>query len=991
LTATGNRIIRKVVSVVFCDLTESTALSGDLDPESLRSVLLRYFELMRGRVEYHGGVVEKFIGDAVVGVFGVPTLHEDDALRAVRAALEMRAALEGFNDEVEAEIGVRLRARIGINTGEVVASAENADRQALVTGQVINVAARLQTAAAPGEIIIGHDTWLTAGSAVVAAAIGPLSLRGVDGAVRAWRVESVLADDPALSRRFDLPFVNRHADVGDLDAHLEAVAAGQGCRIVTVCGEAGIGKTRLVRTWADRSPAARRARIVTGRCRPYGEGSSLLGLAEALRPLAGGVAAEAEIVSVLTAGLLADGTPGAGLEETVWAAGRLVRAACEERPVVLVLDDMQWAPPPLFDALTLLEAQSRDLPLLVLCVARPELRERWNAGPLHSLGRLTDDDSRLIAHEVAEVTAHSGTAMLEDQVVARAEGNPLFLEQLITMLGDGEEPERLPLSVRALIAARIESLAGAEREVLECAAVIGRDFTLVQLAALDAPQEAVRALVRGRFLDRVDHEAGRLRFASGLIQEVCYRGVSKSRLTELHERLARWLAGHGGGDETIGRHLEQAYRHRAGLGRPDERSVRLRDTAAGHLSAAGASALRRGDLNWAAGLLERAADLHGAEDPRRLHTAERLAETLVMLGQVDRGERLLREVLHDATAESMIGGDAGAMAAVAAHARLFLGHLEPEPTAAVARECLPVFQAAGDHLGLARAWIRIGQAAQAQGRFTEAAETLERALGHAVHADVELERATALGALSVSLWLGPVVVDAAVRQTLDLLREHGEGRRTVAAVIHCPLAVLHAVRGDSAAARAAFRAAESTMTDIGHAYAEAFLPLFAASLDLLGGRPEAAEAALRRACTAAESLGDGQLLTTAWRDLARARLDQGDPEGARGWIGLALGSAPGSLPINRAELLGMKARAMAGDDLAAARLLAAEAVREAAHTDSPACQATVLLDQAYVLTALADREAAGAAARQAVRRFAAKGHRMGVDRAEALLSALAAS
>ncbi|MCT9933596.1 AAA family ATPase [Planotetraspora sp. A-T 1434] len=1000
----GTRVIRKVVSVIFCDLTESTALSGELDPESLRSILLRYFDLMRDRVEYHGGVVEKFIGDAVVGVFGVPTLHEDDALRAVRAALEMRAALESFNDEVEAEIGIRLRARIGVNTGEVVASAENAGSQALVSGQVVNVAARLQTAAAPGEIVIGHDTRVAAGQAVVAAPTGPLSLRGVDHPVVAWRVESVRADDPAVSRRFDLPFVNRHSDFDSLDAHLDAVTARRHCRVVTVLGEAGIGKTRLVRTWAGRSPVARRARLASGRCRPYGEGGSLLSLAEALRPLARKTEAEPEIAAVLAAGLLADGTPGTGLEETVWAVGGLLRAVSGDRPVVLILDDMQWAAPALTDALTLLESQVRDLPLLVLCVARPEPRGHRAPGVLHRVERLTDDDSRVLACELAdlsrpsqtpEVSAHAAGAVMTDQVVSRAEGNPLFLEQLMTMLGHGEEPERLPLSLRALIAARVESLPEDERAVLECGAVAGREFTLAQIGVLGisgepgAPGDAVGSLVRGRFLEPVDGaEAGRLRFVSGLIQEVCYQAVSKRRLSDLHERLAGWSSGHGEDDEVVGRHLEQAYRHRAGLGRPDERSARLRDRAAAHLSAAGASALRRGDLNWASGLLERAVGLYDADDPLRLPTAERLAETWVMLGQVDRGERLLREVADDASAAV---ATTWAAAGVAAHARLFLGHLDPEPSARTAHDCLPVFEAAGDHLGLARAWIRIGQAAQARGRLVEAAETLDRALGHAVRADAELERATALGALSVSLWLGPVAVEAAVEQCLGLLREHGEGRRTVAAVMQCPLAVMHAMRGDTAQARAAFLAAEAIMTGIGHAFAGAFLPLFSASLDLLAGRPEAAETALRRSCTAAESLGDGQLLTTAWRDLARARLDQGDPDGARGWIGLALSSASGSTPINRAELLGMKARTVAGDQPSRARLLAARAVREAARTDSPACQATVLLDQAYVLTALSERTAAGDAARQAGTRFAAKGHRVGADRAAALLSVLAAT
>ncbi|WP_224284485.1 adenylate/guanylate cyclase domain-containing protein, partial [Streptomyces sp. LS1784] len=243
---------RKLVTVVFCDLVDSTALSGALDPETLREVILRYFERMHRRIEAHGGTLEKFIGDAVMAVFGVPVIREDDAHRALAAALAMLEDLEDLNTELDATLGVRLDVRIGVNTGQVVAGSDASARQALISGETVNIAARLQTQAAPGQVLIGPQTLRAAGPAAQVDEVGPLHLKGKAEPVTAYRLLGLDEDDPELLRRFDVPLVGRERELAQLDAALARVAGGQGAELLLVAGEAGIGKTRLVREWRER-------------------------------------------------------------------------------------------------------------------------------------------------------------------------------------------------------------------------------------------------------------------------------------------------------------------------------------------------------------------------------------------------------------------------------------------------------------------------------------------------------------------------------------------------------------------------------------------------------------------------------------------------------------------------------------------------------------------------------------------------------------------
>jgi class 3 adenylate cyclase len=304
------------VTVLFCDLAGYTHAGDRLDPEALRRLQSGYFESARAALERHGGRVEKFIGDAVMAVFGVPVVHEDDALRALRAAVELR----------EAVVGLGLQARIGVNTGEVVAGTGDA----LVTGDAVNVAARLQQAAAPGEILFGEWTRRLARDAVVAAPVEPLTVKGKAQRVAASRLLSLAGGAPAFERRLESPLVGRERELGLLRQAFDRAVSERACHLFTVLGAAGVGKSRLVLELSGE--IADRATVLTGRCLPYGEGITYGPLAEVF----GVTGSEDELAAALAL---------SSTEETFWAVRKWLERRAHERPVVLLLDDLHWGEP----------------------------------------------------------------------------------------------------------------------------------------------------------------------------------------------------------------------------------------------------------------------------------------------------------------------------------------------------------------------------------------------------------------------------------------------------------------------------------------------------------------------------------------------------------------------------------------------------------------------------------------------------------------------
>ncbi|MFF7633035.1 AAA family ATPase [Kitasatospora sp. NPDC008050] len=1033
---------RKVVSVVFCDLVGSTALSGRLDPEALRAVTLRYFEVMSRQIELHGGTVEKFIGDAVMAVFGIPVMHEDDARRALAATLDMLAALEELNADLLASLGVRLDVRIGVNTGEAVANTEAGARQALVSGEVVNVAARLEQNAAAGQILIGPDTLRAAGAGAVVEEAGPLVLKGKTEPVPGYRLLALRADEPELLRRFDTPFVGRERELAALEDCFTQLTSKSGVRLATLYGEAGMGKTRLVRRWLA---APRTALVGSARCRPYGESGSLAPLADALRRLLADLrphdltplAAPADVgesLTLLRGGLLLDGTPTPSLEDTCAAVVRLLTALAGRAPVVLVLDDFHWSGDVLREVLERLVVELAGVAVLVVCVARLELLEscpRWGTGGRTRtlvLPALTTRECARLAAGLVEVAGHLDT--VPGQLLDRAEGNPLHLEQLLAMVAENGNPDQLPATVQALLGARIDALVAPERTALSLASVVGREFDTDELAGLAAtgPEGApggelqpaadgvgavpatLRGLTRRRLVEPAEPPRGgaaQYRFSSGLVQEVSYQSMAKRIRAERHERVADLLAGRGAPDSVVGGHLAKAHRYRSELGLIGPQTELLRLRAGELLAAGGVHALSRADLAWAEDLLGAAVELCRPGEPPWPGAAWRLAEVHLATGRTQQGRALLEQVLA-ATAEPPEGtadaaepagseADAAeeltsAAAQVAAHVRLGLAVLDPGPdlrhAADTARAVLPLFEAAGDPLGIARCCLRIAQEQQLLGRHGAAQHLLDRALEHAVRAGAEPERAAALGAIGVSLWLGPTPVPRAVERCRALLAEHGPGRRAVGVTLNCPLAVVHALGEQWSQARACLAEAGRLADELGYAEASVFLPVFEAAVEQLAGRPARAVELLRRADLACRELGATGLLGAVGRDLARALLDAGDAAQCATVLEATIGADDQHPPCSdAADLHGTMARLEAtrgATDTAAA--LAERALAEAARTDSPVVRASAALDAARTELALGRPDRAAAAASLAARRFAAKGHLVGVRLAAALAS-----
>ena len=395
------REVRKTVTVVFCDVTGSTALGESTDAEALRALLARYFERMKAIVESHGGTVEKFIGDAVMAVFGIPAAHEDDALRACRAAVEMRDALP--------ELGIR--GRIGVNTGEVVTGTE----ERLATGDAVNVAARFEQAAVPGEVLIGEATQLLVQEAVVVEPVEPLTLKGKAAAVPAYRLVSVLA---MPERSHGLRFVGREPELAQIVEAWERAQAEERCELLTVVGEAGVGKSRLV----AEALAVFEPRVVRGRCLPYGEGITYWPVVEVVKQLA--VLPSDPLAAAAMRSLLGESNVGTSGDEIAWAFRKLLE---EQAPLVVVFDDLQWGEETFLDLVESMALLSAGAPLLLLCMARPELVEQrptWPAA-LRLEPLPPEQADALIGDAVSDE--------LRERIAHAAGGNPLFISEMLAM------------------------------------------------------------------------------------------------------------------------------------------------------------------------------------------------------------------------------------------------------------------------------------------------------------------------------------------------------------------------------------------------------------------------------------------------------------------------------------------------------------------------------------------------------------------------------
>jgi class 3 adenylate cyclase/tetratricopeptide (TPR) repeat protein len=916
---------RKVVTVLFCDVVGSTELGESVDPEALQGLLARYFERMKGIVESHGGSVEKFIGDAVMAVFGVPVTHEDDAVRACRAAVEMREALP--------ELGIR--GRIGVNTGEVITGTE----ERLATGDAVNVAARFEQAAEPGEVLIGAATLRLVGAAVEVGQERLLELKGKSEPVAAY---PLLGVHEAGERSHAWRFVGRERELEQLSDAWDGALAGSRCELVTVVGDAGVGKSRLV----GKAVAEVEARVVRGRCLPYGEGITYWPVVEVVKQLA--ALPSDPVATAAIRSLLGESEVGTSGDEIAWAFRKLLE---EQAPLVVVFDDIQWGDEAFLNLVESTALLSAGAPLLLLCMARPELVEKRPTWP--ATLRLEP----LPPEQAEALIGDTVSGEMRERIAHAAGGNPLFISEMLAMAAGNEEVE-VPPTLKALLAARLDQLEDAERTVLERGSVEGEIFHRGSVQAL-APEETqvttrLAALVRRQLVRpdraRIAGDDG-YRFRHLLIRDAAYDALPKATRADLHRRFAEWLEEHGESlvelDEVVGYHLEQAARYFGELGRPEPEVA----IAAGvRLGAAGRRSHWRGDPA-AKSLLERSLELMR---PYRLDIHLELALSDILMGSEVAGAIAMAEAA--AGRASTEGNQAAASLARTAVASKRMGGAQTtsDDLERLGREALSLLEAAGDDDGLAYVWNALGQVANMRCRFDDWARAGELATLHARRAG-QVVAGASLFAQPLALGSRPAAealaqLDAASSDPphpLELLVRGGM------------LAMLDRL---DEAWEIALSAAERSR-EFGTSWAETYLDVIA---DIAGDH-EARELYLRRTCESLEASGRTTQLSTYAPRLGRALCALGRYEEAEQLArkGRELGLAEDVLTQfewRRVQALVCSARG----EHAEAEQLVREAVQFAFETDSPLFRGHSLFDLAEVLENAGRRDEAIVALGQAL-------------------------
>jgi class 3 adenylate cyclase/tetratricopeptide (TPR) repeat protein len=930
---------RKIVTILFADVTGSTRLGEELDAEALRRVMERYFEEVRAVLERHGGTVEKFIGDAVMAAFGIPIAHEDDAVRAVRAAVEMRGRLADLNEELRSERGVTLAVRTGINTGEVVAGDPVAG-QFYASGDAVNVAARLEQAAKPGEIMLGELTCQLVRDSVSVEALEPLTLRGKYEAVAAYRLVELVEGAPALARRFDTPFVGREEERVRLLTLFEKALEKRAPTLVTVLGPAGIGKTRLAAEFTRE--IEERASVLQGRCLSYGEGITFWPLQEILRNLPDRPAGAP------------DPEQARSVEETFWAYRKLFEALAQERSLVLVLEDVHWAQPTLLDLVEHLVAWTHDGAMLIVCLARPEFLDERPSWPGEGL------DLEPLPEYASKTIAEALVPELDPGFRARAaeaaEGNPLFLEQLLALSAEDVHEVALPHTIQGLLTARLDRLDMDERALLERAAVIGKEFWRDALVHLSAPETEVSALLQGLVRKRLVHPErssfpgeDAFRFGHMLIRDATYGGIAKETRADLHEGFADWLAASSSPyDEIIGYHIEQAYLCRMELGPPNEATRVLADRAGQHFEHAGRRAVAAGDVSSAINLFERARALL-SDSSRRLSVAVELADALEQVGELESARALFGETIELATLRH---DERNRWLAELGYAKLG-ERLAPEKwmprTKVTAERARDVFDDLGDELGLARAETLLSLSLWNSGHFDEATKHYRRSLAHARRAGAAREEQFALHGVFASMYLGTSPIDDVRREIEASMEQVVPGWR---GGVLLRLACLAAMEGSRDEAQKLYREAKEIAAEMGLNMAGA--ALYTEEVGLLVGDAAFAERELRVAYEELEEMGDRGVRSTAAALLAEALYMLDRHAESEHFADLSLELTSPEDITSQARGRGVKAKLLAArNEYERAEHLAREAVELLANTDD-------LFQQSQVLMALADvLEAAG--------------------------------
>ncbi len=1034
---------RKTVTLVFAD-PRPTSLSGEpLSAEVLRDVMSMYFDAMRAALSHHGGTVEKFIGDAVMAVFGLPIRHEDDAVRAVRAAADMQAALPALNEAFRERWGIQLGNHIGVNTGEVI-TGDARTGQRLVTGDAVNTAARLEQAAGPAEIILGDLTYRLARHEIEVEAIEPLNLKGKAEPVPAYRLTSVRDRGSVAATGGEdagAPFVGREAEMGRLLETLEDAHRAQRARLLTVVGDPGVGKSRLIKEFAAGVDGA--SQVVRGRCLPYGDGITFWPLAEIVRASASIASDDTLDVAIAKiralmrgAGLshadrsaVADRVAAAmGLTQTqfpvaelFWGARRLIEALAHDRPLVMIVDDIHAAETTFLELLDHLLELVDAAPVLILCSSRHVLMDKhpeWStahAEQLIVLRPLSDDDTGRMIDELL------GRAGLDPTIVGRivgaAEGIPLFVEQMVSMLVDNGTLRRdgdrwivsgsagrivVPPTIHALLAARLDDLAEGERAVVEPASIVGLVFAeaavehLIEPSLRDEMPGDLASLVRKQFVrpDKLDDEDA-YRFGHQLIRDTAYGSMLKRERASLHERFVEWAdeINRQRGRETefeeiLGYHLEQAHRYRRDLGPLDEHGIELGVRASERLAPAGRRALARGDFPAAANLLDRAAHLLDERRPERPRLLISAGEAYMEIGEFATAEATLAEA--SALAKAI---DDVPVSTTAELVRLQL-HLRSEASTSIEDVMHETIRAINDLEGtrdpnaLARAWRLLELAHGMSGRFESAAEANIQASRYARRSgDGVLEmRLNASAAMAAPYGPMPVPDGIARCEELLLIAEHDRRSQglTLAALAH-----LRAMNGDFVQARDDYRRAREILQELGLGFDASTISIDSGPVELLAGDLEAAEYELRRDYAALDAIGERNYISTIAGLLGEVLYRQSRFEEAGGYAAFCEQVAAASDVHSQFLWRGVRAKLLARDGMAQQGIeLAMAGVELARSSDDIEGQGDALIFLAETQASAGLDQDAVESAEEARQLFGAKGNVVSETRAIAFIDAL---
>ncbi|MGH2529640.1 MAG: BTAD domain-containing putative transcriptional regulator [Actinomycetota bacterium] len=1026
---------RKTVTAMVCRMAGHQE-ARPLDPEVQRGLIEAFVDATTQLVEAHGGVVQDALGGRVAAVFGIPRMHEDDASRAVRVASDLlqgaglRAGqVAGGADASRSQIALRA----GIAAGEVLFE-DSEGGQNLLSGDPLELADELARAARPGEVLLNQTAARLVQKEARAEPAETILLTEDGPSMVAFRLTDLLRPEEA-GRRLRSPLVGREEELAVLRHAFGRITRERSCSIVTVIGPEGVGKSRLVSEFL--SEVRPKADVLAGRCLPYGRDITFWPVAEIVKTAAaigdedelerardkirGLVEGEedAEFIEEQIAALLGLSGESPVPDEIFWSIRKCLEAAAKRRPLVVVFDDVQWAEATLLDLVEHIAAWTGAAPILLICLARPELVERrpgWGGGRIDAtnlmLGTLNrDQSSELIDNLVGHARFDEDVG---ERIMAAAEGNPLFIEELLAMLidegklrwsKDGWVADSdlsnvpIPPTVVALLGARLDRLSIAQHRVLELASIVGKDFAAMDLEAFGPDANAglddiLEALV-GKDLILPQWVSGRggraFRFRHILIQNVVYQGMPKEARARAHEAFGMHIERRAGDrlaglEEIIGYHLEAAHTYKMELGLPDEDQPPLSIRAAARLASAGRAAFARDDMPAAASLLGRTLALIPEDDPRCPELFWRRGVALYEMGRLDEAGAVFDRGLNLA---SRVGDEAFEWR-LRIERMEFRYHLEPErldvhAMEQVARAAMKIFERLGDRSGMARAYRLLGDAEAEAGRHEDAAQHLQLGLQYALDSGDEYE---ANQKPNLGVVHGPIPAERAI----EISRGYLERARRPNPDGMAGLGLLLAMTDRMHEARAVFEEGLARARQLGAEWKTPSINMhYGAALLIVDDAP-GAEAVLRPAVEAFQRIGERAFMSTAVAILAEAlyREDK-DDEAMLASLISEDASATGDVASHMAwRSVRAKVLARRGE-LREAERLAREAVAYADAADLLNMGADAHLDLATVLESAGRGTEATAEIEAAIGLFERKGNVVSAARARDRLLGLLAS